>query len=464
MTANGSIITIRVNYLLLLDLSSPKNAPTFEVVDRSKLIGKGADGKVYPVVGTITLKNNIFYVQKNKNRVVKFYDPKQDIYTEARVSRKLTYLKAKPLVRIYEAKRVKEFALSIKRFPGTTLKDFLELNANKHHFSFAQRIRLILQFLDAYQKQVKEANLIHRDLKPENIMVAGEQYPFLVHIIDYATAIDQDENDDTTIHSPVIAAPSSLSSPCSPEDASLSFFRMNAHSELFYEQSMRRQAEEDRKLYSGTLGYIPPWAFSGQIPPEYDNYAIAQIIAEILGGPKNKKHFVNSNTDYKGKLSPQIIINPELRDQIETQLNAVSRLERSLLQLRNDFTNMINTMHSFPHVASTGLTKNATFSSLLQTRYTQPCRSPQPSMASEGLQKGTERGIFRKSCLRTQAHKSNNEGEPENDDHKARQFIGTSQEIKRSQYSFMNPTRSSKAKERGIYDALPTSPNPPWIP
>ncbi len=421
MTANGSIITIRVNYLLLLDLSSPKNAPTFEVVDRSKLIGKGADGKVYPVVGTITLKNNIFYVQKNKNRVVKFYDPKQDIYTEARVSRKLTYLKAKPLVRIYEAKRVKEFALSIKRFPGTNLKDFLDRYANNHNFSLIQRIHLILQFLDAYQKQVKEANLIHRDLKPENIMVARnvarKQYPFKVNIIDYSSAIDKDENDDTTVYSPVIPPSSSLSSPCSPRDSSNSLFKVHTNSEAYCEQLIRRHAHKDSKKYSGTLGYIPPWAFKGQIPPEYDNYAIAQIIAEILGCPKNKRHFVNDSTDYKGKLSSQLIINSELRDQIETRLNAVSRLKRSLLQLRSDFTNIVIAIHSFPHVA-----------------------------------------------LRTQAHKKTNNEEPEKGAHNTQQDRDTPQEMKHSRYAYMKPTKSSQAKEREIYCPLLTSPRRPWIP
>ena len=64
---NGDITTIKLNYLLLFDLSSPKNAPTFEVVDRSTLIGKGASGKIYPVVGTITLQDNMLDVQKGKS-------------------------------------------------------------------------------------------------------------------------------------------------------------------------------------------------------------------------------------------------------------------------------------------------------------------------------------------------------------------------------------------------------------
>lgn len=182
-------------------------------------LASGSFGRVYPIIGTMTLRNTSIHYKHDNRHVVKMtidYDelegpPEEappllptstsEVEIERRFMSQGTRFRPKPLTHQRLSIDAQQSFLTTRKFPGVSLKEVTRRN----NLTTEQRLRLTIALLSALKKQVHDLGMIHRDIKPENIIVNIDTME--VNIIDLGLSVSSQVYDGRSCGTPGFTAP-----------------------------------------------------------------------------------------------------------------------------------------------------------------------------------------------------------------------------------------------------------------
>jgi serine/threonine protein kinase len=141
----------------------------YEVISNN-LLGKGGCGSIFPIVATLSLKNDKVEIKKYKQRVVKReLCAENDCYSrperESSFGMQLPYLHMKPAVSSGQSNYIVMYKLL-----GKSLAELL-VDGSIAGLENVKRLTLMLALLQALKEQIHDREWVHRDIAPRNIMV-----------------------------------------------------------------------------------------------------------------------------------------------------------------------------------------------------------------------------------------------------------------------------------------------------
>lgn len=209
----------------------------YEAIDIKEL-GSGTYGIVYEVLKTLNVTDTGIIGKNHNKRVVKFLKLRandiKEIENEVILTNLSNGLKIKPeIIVVPNSDGSTDVILIMEKLSGMELFDFMVLDKEKNLINTQQRLKITLNLLKAYKKQIYDKGIIHRDLKPENIYINEKTGEIVIYDFGYARDL---------------------------QSSGQNFHRVQ-----------------------GTLGYIAPETFAGKITRTTDLYSLAIIIACLWG-------------------------------------------------------------------------------------------------------------------------------------------------------------------------------------